>query len=57
MAKLQQTPFLQFVTEVKTKIQQARLTALKAVNHQLIDLNWTTYSRTTRKTWLGKIGG
>jgi len=41
MAKLQQTPFLQFVTEVKTKIQQARLTALKAVNHQLIDLNWT----------------
>jgi len=41
MAKLQQTPFLQFVTEVKAKIQQARLTALKAVNHQLIDLNWT----------------
>ncbi len=41
MAKLQPTEFLQFVTEVKAKIQQARLTALKAVNHQLIDLNWT----------------
>ena len=41
MAKLQQTAFNQFVTEVKSKIQQARLVALKAVNKQLIDLNWS----------------
>lgn len=41
MTKLQETEFLKLVTDVKAKIQQARLVALKAVNKQLIDLNWS----------------
>jgi len=41
MAKLQQPAFIKFVEEVKIKIQKARLVALKAVNKQLIELNWS----------------
>ena len=41
MAKLPSTEFLKFVAEIKVQIQQARLNALKVVNQQAIELNWS----------------
>lgn len=40
METLDKTQFTQFVTEIKTKIRQAQLDALRAVNKHLIDLYW-----------------
>lgn len=40
MAKIDQTEFAQFVSEVKDKIRQAQYEALKVVNKHLIDLYW-----------------
>lgn len=40
MDTLDKTQFTQFVTEIKTKIREAQLEALQAVNKRLIDLYW-----------------
>ena len=40
MDTLDKAKFTQFVTEIKTKIREAQLEALQAVNKRLIDLNW-----------------
>jgi len=40
MDTLDKTQFTQFVTEIKTKIREAQLEALRAVNKRLIDLYW-----------------
>ncbi len=40
MTKIKQTGYITFLKEVKDKVQQARLKALKAVNKELLALYW-----------------
>lgn len=40
MQNIEPSQFIQFVTEVKSKIREAQLEALRAVNTHLIDLYW-----------------
>lgn len=40
MNKIDKTHFIQFVTEIKTKIREAQVEALRAANKYLIDLYW-----------------
>jgi predicted nuclease of restriction endonuclease-like (RecB) superfamily len=40
MKKIRKSDYQAFVTDIKEKIREAQYNALKAVNYELIDLNW-----------------
>ena len=49
MKEIRQSDYQAFVTEIKEKIREAQYNALKAVNYELISLNWYIGSSIVQK--------